>query len=78
VSPEREAKIPPALKAVARQYAPAQWYEEDCDAYIVGFVFAAELEATKPDCVKYAKAAMCNERYAQAAGVPQTETDNLS
>lgn len=78
LAPALEAKVPAGLRALARQYAPSQWYEEDCDAYIVGFVFADKLEPIKPGFVKYAKAAMGNERYAKASGVPQTETDNLS
>lgn len=45
ISPEREAQIPAAWKAAARQYAPAQWYEEDCDVCAVGATFPEEFRA---------------------------------
>ncbi len=44
LSPERYAQIPESLRAVARRYAPAPWFEEDCDACIVGWIFRAELQ----------------------------------
>ena len=34
VSPELEATLPASVRAIAREYAPAQWYEEDCDCII--------------------------------------------
>lgn len=40
-----EARLPDALKTHARQYTPAPWYEEDCDALIPFLVFADELRA---------------------------------
>lgn len=52
LSPDRERRIPPAGHAIARQYAPAQWYEEDCDACIVAVCFAAELS---PEFVAHAR-----------------------
>lgn len=51
ISRGREAQIPANVRAIARQYAPAQWYEEDCDVTIVALWFAAELEPTEPKFV---------------------------
>lgn len=48
VDEEHELRIPAYLRAVAREYAPAQWYEEDCDVAIVGVTFADELIAANP------------------------------
>lgn len=45
LSPEREAQIPENVRAIARQYAPSPWYEEDCDSAIVALWFADEMMA---------------------------------
>ena len=38
-----EQQIPASLRAWARQYAPAGWYEEDCDAAIPLLVLRDQL-----------------------------------
>lgn len=53
ITSERERQIPANVRAIARQYAPANWYEEDCDACIPMAWFADELIATQADAVAY-------------------------
>ena len=45
IDADHERRVPIGLRSIARQYAPAQWYEEDCDAAIIGVTFAEELTA---------------------------------
>ena len=55
ISPEREHQIPANVRAIARQYAPAPWYEEDCDCVIPALWFAPELEATQADFIRHCR-----------------------
>ena len=64
ISPELEATIPADCQAIARQYAPAGWYEEDCDCLIP----IALLEGFDPKHVAVARNyAMKNARFAPIA-----------
>jgi len=64
---QHEKKIPSRLRNIARQYAPSQWYEEDCDALIVGYMFQSELQTNHPKFVEVAKEYIPNnERYKDA------------
>ena len=46
LSPEREAEMHPALRKTDPTYCPLGWYEEDCEAALVGLAFA-QLDAFK-------------------------------
>ena len=54
-SPEREAMVPTYLRRAARQYAPAQWYEEDCDVCVVAVTFPEDF-AGEPEFLNHARA----------------------
>jgi hypothetical protein len=43
LSQEREQQIPEEIRAIAREFSPEQWYEEDCDAVIPTLWFASEI-----------------------------------
>lgn len=55
LSPERESEIPAYIRKIARQYAPAPWYEEDCDVTIPALWFASELEVIEPQFVAHCR-----------------------
>ena len=64
VSPEVEATIPAACQALARHYAPAGWYEEDCDCLIP----MALVDGFEPRHVAIARRAVrMDARYAAVA-----------
>ena len=43
LSQEREQQIPEEIRAIAREFSPQQWYEEDCDFVIPTLWFNAAI-----------------------------------
>ena len=43
LSQEREQQIPEEIRAIAREFSPEQWYEEDCDIVIPTLWFNADI-----------------------------------
>lgn len=68
LSPERYARVPASLQAVARQYADAPWFEEDCDVTIVGAIFAEDLRAIEPQFVAYCEQRIKTDTYFRKHG----------